>query len=73
MIARDERRYKRADKDKDGKLNHDEFTAFLHPENDDDMKGIVVEETLEDIDKDKDGFISLNEYIGMSVSFYIRY
>ena len=64
MIGRDERRYKRADKDIDGKLNREEFTAFLHPENDEDMKGIVVEETLEDIDKDKDGFISLDEYVG---------
>ena len=64
MIGRDERRYKRADKDNDRKLNREEFTAFLHPENDEDMKGIVVEETLEDIDKDKDGFISLDEYVG---------
>lgn len=64
MIGRDERRFKRADKDNSGKLNREEFTSFLHPENDEDMKGIVVEETIDDIDKDKDGFISLDEYVG---------
>lgn len=64
MIARDDRRYKRADKNADGKLSREEFGSFLHPESDDDMKSIVVDETLDDIDKDKDGFISLNEYIG---------
>lgn len=64
MINRDKRRFLRADKNADNQLNADEFTAFLHPENNDDMKGIVVDETLEDIDKDKDGFISLSEYIG---------
>jgi len=64
MVARDQRRFNKADKNTDGKLNADEFTGFLHPESDDDMKGIVVEETLEDIDKDKDGKISLDEYLG---------
>lgn len=64
MIVRDETRYKKADKDQDGALNLAEYTAFLHPENDPDMKGVVVQETLDDIDKDKDGFITLDEYIG---------
>ncbi|XP_041366498.1 calumenin-B-like isoform X2 [Gigantopelta aegis] len=64
MIARDERRWKKADKDGDGKLSHDEFVDFLHPEDAEHMREIVVLETLEDIDKDKDGFISLEEYIG---------
>ena len=69
MVSRDERRFKRADKDTDGKLNKDEFASFLHPENDDSMKDIVVEETMEDIDKNKDGFVSLEEYIGMCLLF----
>lgn len=64
MLDRDKRRFEKADSDHNKKLNNEEFAAFLHPENHDDMKGLVVEETLEDIDKDKDGFISLNEYIG---------
>ncbi|XP_057290382.1 calumenin-like [Hydractinia symbiolongicarpus] len=64
MLGRDERRFKRADKNEDGKLNNEEFASFLHPENHDHMKGLVIDETLEDIDKDKDGSISLDEYIG---------
>ena len=45
-------------------LLQEEFTNFLHPEDAPHMKEIVVVETMEDIDKDKDGFISLEEYIG---------
>jgi len=64
MLKRDENRFKLADKEGDGHLNIEEFSAFLHPENHDYMKGIVVNETLQDIDKDKDGSISLEEYLG---------
>ncbi|XP_055761705.1 calumenin-A isoform X1 [Salvelinus fontinalis] len=64
MMARDERRFKMADQNGDQIANKEEFTAFLHPEEYDHMKGIVVLETMEDIDKNGDGFIDLNEYIG---------
>ena len=36
----------------------------MHPEDAPHMKEIVVVETIEDIDKDKNGVISLDEYIG---------
>jgi len=42
MIARDERRFKMADHDGDMRANKEEFTAFLHPEEFDFMKDIVV-------------------------------
>lgn len=64
MKRRDRRRWERADVDKDDKLTKEELTSFLHPEEIDHMKDIMVEETLEDIDKDKDGKVSLDEYIG---------
>ncbi|CAL8318352.1 unnamed protein product [Lota lota] len=64
MMARDERRFKIADKNGDLIADKEEFTAFLHPEDYDHMKEIVVQETLEDIDKNGDGFIDLKEYIG---------
>ena len=54
-----------ADVDKDNKLTKEEYTAFLHPEEYDHMKDVVVDETLEDIDKDGDGFVSIEEYLGM--------
>ncbi|KAM9327372.1 calumenin-A isoform 1-T2 [Pholidichthys leucotaenia] len=64
MIARDERRFKVADTNKDMIADKQEFTAFLHPEEHEHMKDIVVQETIEDIDKNEDGYIDLNEYIG---------
>jgi len=64
MMARDERRFKVADRNGDLIADKEEFTAFLHPEDHEHMKDIVVQETLEDIDKNGDGFIDLKEYIG---------
>jgi len=64
MLSRDEKRFKLADKEGNMKLKIEDFSAFLHPENFAHMRSIVVNETLEDIDKDKDGFISLDEYLG---------
>lgn len=64
MVKRDERRWKVADQDNDDALTLQEFTDFLHPEEAERMRFIVVTETMEDIDKDGDGKISLEEYIG---------
>ncbi|KAM4651301.1 reticulocalbin-3 isoform 1-T1 [Discoglossus pictus] len=64
MMKRDERRFKHADKDGDMIATREEFTAFLHPEEFDYMKAIVITETIEDIDKNGDGAIDVDEYIG---------
>ncbi|KAI6240121.1 Calumenin-A [Aphelenchoides fujianensis] len=56
MIKRDERRWAAADYDSNNKLDRTEIATTCGD--------IVVQETTEDIDKDKDGFISLEEYIG---------
>ena len=64
MMDRDYRRWQKADTDADGKLTKLEFQAFLHPEDAEYMRDIVVIETLEDMDVDKDGSLSLDEYIG---------
>lgn len=64
MLKRDRRRWTSSDSDKDDSLTKEEFAAFLHPEEIDHMRDIVVLETMEDIDKDGDGKISLAEYIG---------
>lgn len=64
MMERDHRRWQKADSDKDDKLNKEEFQAFLHPEDAEHMRDILVLETLEDMDTDKDGSLSVDEYIG---------
>lgn len=63
-MARDERRFKFADKNGDALLDKEEYAAFFHPEEFSHMKDIVVLEAIEDVDKDKDGLISIEEYIG---------
>ncbi|XP_053978864.1 calumenin [Hylaeus volcanicus] len=64
MLKKDRRRWSAADLDGDDALTKEEFAAFLHAEEADHMKDVVVLETMEDIDKDGDGKISLSEYIG---------
>ena len=64
MLTRDKRRWEKSDINKDNKITKEEYTAFLHPEEYDHMKDVVVDETLQDIDKDGDGFVSLEEYLG---------
>jgi len=65
MKERESRRFKMADVNYDGVLSLREFVDFLHPEDAEHMRDIVVMETIEDIDKNKDGFVSQTEYIGM--------
>lgn len=62
-IRRDRNRWDMADQDRDRNLSYEEFAAFLHPEAFIHMQDVVAEETLEDMDDDKDGFVSLEEYI----------
>lgn len=69
MLKRDRRRWTAADLDGDDALTKEEFTSFLHAEHADHMKDVIVLETMEDIDKDGDGKISLKEYIGKYISF----
>lgn len=64
MMERDERRFKIADLNSDMTATKEEFAVFLHPEEHEHMKDIIVMETVEDIDKNGDGLIDLNEYIG---------
>ena len=52
-----------ADKNGDNALTKEEFMDFLHPEEAEHTRDVVVDETLEDIDKNGDGMVSVDEYI----------
>ena len=52
-----------ADDNHDGFLDREEFAAFLHPEESARMRVIVIDETMDDMDKDRDGFVTVEEYI----------
>ncbi|XP_033322402.1 calumenin B scf [Megalopta genalis] len=64
MLKKERRRWTSADVDGDDALTKEEFTAFLHADQANHTKDVIVLETIEDIDKDGDGKISISEYIG---------
>lgn len=66
QVKIEKRRWKMADLDQDGKLSREEFGAFYHPWEHEQTHDAVVQETIEDMDKDKDGVLSLKEYLGMN-------
>ena len=53
-----------SDVDGNGYLDKNEFTAFMHPEEHEHMRDIVIDEAFEDMDKDRDGLITVDEYLG---------
>ena len=60
----EERRWKAADLDQDGKLTREEYAAMYFPWDHEHMHDTVAQENLEDMDKDKDGLLSPEEYLG---------
>ena len=63
-MARDQVRWTAADQDNSDSLSKEEFKAFLHPQGFDHTKVVYVREILDSMDKDKDGYVSLDEYLG---------
>lgn len=63
LIQRDERRWNAADVNNDKLLSLEEFGHFLHPEEVPHLVSVVVDETIDDMDTDKDGRISEEEYV----------
>lgn len=63
MIKRAEKRWKACDKNNDSVLIKDEFKYFLHPEESEQTKHILVEEAMQDMDSSGNDEISLEEYI----------
>ncbi|XP_030826323.1 reticulocalbin-3-like [Camarhynchus parvulus] len=63
LLERSRRRFRAADEDGDGRLEAAELDAFLHPEDFPRLQDLVVQETIEDLDRDGDGFVQVDEYI----------
>ncbi|GMR36921.1 hypothetical protein PMAYCL1PPCAC_07116, partial [Pristionchus mayeri] len=55
--------FKRSDDDQDELLNDDEFKVLLHPENSKKMLRKMAKDVVEFMDKDKDGFVSDQEFV----------
>jgi Ca2+-binding EF-hand superfamily protein len=63
MYKRAERRWALADANSDSVLTKEEYKDFVHPEESEKVRHIIVDEAQEDMDKDSDGSISLDEYM----------
>ncbi|KAA8590109.1 hypothetical protein FQN60_014043, partial [Etheostoma spectabile] len=64
LHLKERRRFDFADVDGTPGLNVTEFLAFTHPSEVDHMADFAIEDVLSEYDTDKDGLISLNEFIG---------
>ncbi|XP_028815076.1 reticulocalbin-2 isoform X2 [Denticeps clupeoides] len=64
LHLKEKKRFDYADVDGKPGLNLSEFLAFTHPSEVDHMSDFAIEDVLNEYDLDKDGFISLKEFIG---------
>ncbi|KAM4618324.1 reticulocalbin-2 [Polymixia lowei] len=64
LHLKERKRFDFADVDGTPGLNLTEFLAFTHPSEVDHMAEFAIEDVLSEYDRDKDGFINLNEFIG---------
>ncbi|XP_060709869.1 reticulocalbin-2 [Hemiscyllium ocellatum] len=64
IFLKDKKRFENANIDGLPGLTLTEFVAFEHPEEADYMKEYVIQDALDEHDRDKDGFISLEEFLG---------
>lgn len=63
MYHRSVKRWHSADKNRDEVLVKEEFVNFLHPEESSETKHLMVEEALDDMDADKNGEVTFQEYL----------
>ena len=64
MVDEDERRFAAADLNNDGVLDKNEYVAFYHPYDYEYMHKFEIERGIKDYDKDNDGVVTVDEFIG---------
>ncbi|XP_072138882.1 reticulocalbin-2 [Mobula birostris] len=64
IFLKDKKRFDKADIDGVPGLSLAEFVAFEHPEETDYMTDYVIQDALDEHDHNKDGFVSLEEFLG---------
>jgi len=64
MLQEDKILFKAADRNDDSKLDKTECLSFSHPEEDPAMYDVVLRQSLSQRDKNGDGFIDFQEYVG---------
>lgn len=64
MVSDEQAKFLVADQDHDSALNVAEYSAFLHPHNYDYMHAYEIDRTISDYDRNNDGVVSFNEYVG---------
>lgn len=64
LIKADQRLFHAADANLDGVLDREEYRKFCTPEEYVDMFPVLIQNTLEEKDRNKDGFIDFEEFIG---------
>lgn len=64
LLKSDKKLFHAADLNRDGVLDETEYKRFCNPEDFADMLPILLANTLEDKDLNKDGLISFEEFVG---------
>ncbi|KAF0985728.1 hypothetical protein HZS_6653 [Henneguya salminicola] len=60
-----EKLFQLADKDKTGFLSKAELAYVLHPPHKSELEKLIIQHSFDDLDTDKDGKISIDEYYGI--------
>lgn len=67
LLKQKARRFKKADSKGNKTLDVSDFTAFLYPDHYMRMKDVLVNETMEEMDVDRNGFVDVTEYLSKIV------
>lgn len=73
LMKNDKELFDTADVDKNGRLDENEFLSFTHPEEAPHMLDVILRQTLEEKDVNKDGFVDFQEYIGERGTYIFSY